>query len=201
MGMRILVAILLLGPVAWVAAESGKVRHEIDAVTGIESWVLTAEEFSLELVQRLPDQTRAFFQGRGFDTVAANEIALGCVFQTVIKNAATEPVAPVVAFDLSEWHVDAGQGPRPLKLEHDWQKEWERRGVDQAARIAFRWALYPTRQEFHPGDYNWGMTTYGVPPGGAFDLHVVWHRGDERRQHTIRGVRCGRDEQAVLKNE
>lgn len=196
-----LVAILLLGPVAGNATESDKVRHEADAVTGIESWVLKAEEFSLELVQRLPDQTRAFFQGRGFDTVAANEIALSCVFQTVIKNAATESAAPVIALDLTEWRVDTGQGQRPLRLEQDWQKDWERRGVDQAARIAFRWALYPTRQEFHPGDYNWGMTTYGVPPGSKFDLHVVWHRGNETRRHTIKGVHCAPDGQTVMSNK
>ncbi len=195
MKIRTLAMALLLGPVVGVAAESDKVRHEVNAATGIESWVLKAEEFSLELVQRLPDQTRAFFQGRGFDTVAANEIALGCVFQTVIKNDATESAAPVVALDLTDWRIDAGQGQRPLKLEQDWQKDWERRGVNQAARIAFHWALYPTRQEFHPGDYNWGMTTYGMPPGSTFDLHVVWHRGDEPRQHTIKGVRCARDGQ------
>lgn len=190
---RMLLASALLGFATTAAAASPVTRHEIDADTGLESWRVEAEGFSLELVQRLPDQTRAFFQGRGLDAVLADEIARGCVFQTIAGNTAAAPDAPVIALDLAEWRIDSGQGQRPLMLEHDWQREWERRGADPAARIAFRWALYPTRQEFHPGDYNWGMTTYGVLPGSVFDLHIVWRRGDELRQYVLKGLRCAQD--------
>src|SRR4030042_1622952 len=70
-------------------------------------WEIVEPGVSIRLVQRLPDQTRGFFQARGFSVADSELIAQGCVFQTVFKNLspATGPVR--IEYDLREWVVDA----------------------------------------------------------------------------------------------
>ena len=172
------------------------ISHETDSETGLESWHWRDRTFSLELVQRLPDQTRAFFLGRGFGASSAEAIAQACVFQTIGRNTASAGSARAAAVDLSDWRVDAGDGPRPVRLKRDWQERWEDAGESQAARIAFQWSLFPTVQEFLPGDYNWGMITFGPPPGARFDLAFTWREDGEVRRGAISEIRCAADRTA-----
>jgi len=146
----------------------------------------------LSLTPILPDQVRAFYLGRGFDAESVEVLATqACVFQTVFRN---ESVGGGIAFDLADWRVRTPAGEHPLKLEREWQREWERRGVPQGARMAFRYALYPTAHRYDIGDWNMGMTTYVLPLGSRFDLKFVWREGDARREAWLRGVRCARDD-------
>jgi hypothetical protein len=48
-------------------------------------------------------------------------------------------------------------------------------------------------QEFLPGDYNWGMTAYGLPPGAVFDLNVVWQQTGQVQEGWIRRIECPAD--------
>jgi len=185
-------ALLLGGLSAPPLGHAGVVRGA-QPDTGLALWRWEGEGVSFELVQRLPDQTRAFFQGRGFDSGPANAFALGCVFQTIFKNTATDPGAGALDYDMAQWRVVTPSGRQPPRLKAQWDREWATQGVSQAARIAFHWALLPTRQGFEPGDYNWGMTSYGLPPGKRFDLELVWWRGGKRETALIRDIECPRD--------
>jgi len=53
--------------------------------------------------------------------------------------------------------------------------------------------MFPTQQEYQPGDFNWGLTTYGIPPGSVFDLTVTWQEGGESRSGEIRNIVCAPD--------
>ena len=79
------------------------------------------------------------------------------------------------------------------KLKEVWEREWQAYGLSQPARIAFRWSLLPTRQRFESGDYNWGMSSYGLPPGSRFDLELVWYRDEIRETGLLRDVECPED--------
>ena len=137
--------------------------------TGLRTWEWRQAGISIQLVQRSPDQTRAFFQGRGFSPKDADSIALACVFQTIFRNDGQQPLS----YDLNEWQITYQDERFPLQTRERWEQNWLDRAVQQAARIAFRWSLLPTRQSFAPGDYNWGMTSFGLPPGASFDLSLV----------------------------
>ncbi len=158
--------VLLLGLPIAVAAE---VLTGADAQTGLRYWEWQQDGVSVRLVQRLPDQTRAFFLGRGFSRKHADRIASACVFQTIFRDDGSKPVA----FDLDRWSIDYNQHRQALRTRERWDDIWESEGVNKAARIAFRWSLLPTRQQFQPGDYNWGMTSFGLPPGARFDLFLT----------------------------
>ncbi len=145
----------------------------------------------LSLTPILPDQVRAFYLGRGFDADSAELLATGaCVFQTIFRN---EAVTNGIAFNLADWRMRTPKGEQPLRLEREWQREWERRGVGQGPRTAFRYALFPTEHRYEVGDWNMGMTTYALPPGSRFDLKFVWREGDKPREAVMTGIRCATD--------
>ena len=107
--------------------------------SGLASWEWRHAGVSVKLVQRLPDQTRAFFLGRGFIPTDADEIATACVLQTIFRNDGQLSMA----FDLDDWRLIHHGRPLPLQTRERWEKRWQYRDIDQAARIALRWSLLP----------------------------------------------------------
>jgi hypothetical protein len=168
-------------------------ERRTDPESGLASWRLVFEELSLELVQRLPDQTRAFFLARGFGAPEVERIATSCVFQSIIGNAAQGPGGAEIKLDLSRWRVVSSGGEGGLRLREDWEAAWAGTEVSEAARIALQWSLFPTLQRFRPGDYNWGMISFGLPPGTRFELELRWRRDDEERSARLAGIECPRD--------
>ncbi len=169
---------------------SSLAADELDPVNpaeGARTWRWSGDSVSLRLTQILPDQVRGFYQARGFGAAETEFIARTCVFQTVMRN---ETSAHAVEIDLTKWWIEADGDKRQLKLERQWQQQWERLDVSQTARLAFRWALFPTVQSFAKGDWNMGMTTFVLPPSTVFDLHVNWRAGDQKYDAVVRGVEC-----------
>ncbi len=142
------------------------VRSGTDPETGLRWWRWQADGVSVYLAQRLPDQTRAFFLARGFDRASADRVAAACVLQLEIRSLG----AGVVEADLRRWRSLGRDGSRPLLLREEWERRWRAAGLPRAQRIAFRWALFPSRVRYGPGDYNWGMIVLGRPPGSRVDL-------------------------------
>lgn len=165
-------------------------RHAVDVDTGAETWETRAHGVTLSLTQILPDQGRAFYLNRGFPAEAAEAYATACVFMAVLRNDA----APgVVGFRLADWTIaqaGRGQPPRPVDA---WLAEWRRRGLPEAAVIAFRWAQFPPEQDYEPGDWNQGMLATGLAPGSRFDLTARWQVAGKTYEGTLHDVRCGRD--------
>ena len=172
----------------------GQVSAEVitreEAQTGLSIWEWREAGVSMQLVQRLPDQTRAFFQGRGFTGEAADIIGRACVFQTIFRNDGTEPIT----YDMDEWYLFFKGRDLPVQTRERWEKRWQVEGVSQAARIAFRWSLLPTRQRFEPGDYNWGMTSFGLLPGETFDLTLSVTLNGNPVTGVIPGIVCAVDQ-------
>ncbi len=157
---------------------------------GLKSWTLRDGALELQLIQRLPDQTRAFFLARGFPSAEADRIARACVFQIIGKNVATASDPHDLRIDLRQWRIRYSDGTAPIKLKERWAQEWPDE-VPQAARIAFRWATFPTDQVYHPADdHNWGMASLGPPPGSRVDLKVVWYQDGVKKQATVEDVIC-----------
>jgi hypothetical protein len=148
---------------------------------------------SIRLVQRLPAQTRGFFQARGFAVADADYVAVNCVFQTIFRNAAPAASRDTIDYDLREWRVHAGGASRAPMTREDWKTIWTERKAPLPAQLAFEWGLLPTQQRYGPGDFNWGMSVYGLAPGARFDLDVVWHRRGQRHAARVADVRCAPD--------
>lgn len=109
------IAALFLSMVFSMCADAGMVKG-IDEEANLPFWQWSEQGLSIRLVQRLPDQTRAFFIGRGFNREAADLIGEGCVFQTVFRNDGQLPID----YDLSEWRVHRSTGSSCLTLKEEW---------------------------------------------------------------------------------
>ena len=178
----------------WLVVPAGAtINTGIDAEAELPYWEIVDGGISIRLVQRLPDQTRGFFQARGFSDADADSVAQSCMFQTVVKNLAPMSDAREIEYDLDEWTIHAAGKERKMKTREDWRKVWVARGTPKAARLAFEWSLLPTRHRYRAGDYNWGLSVFNLAPGTKFDLDIVWRQGSERRNARMNGVICAPD--------
>ncbi|WP_455209732.1 hypothetical protein [Kaarinaea lacus] len=179
---------------------TGFTQHATTAVmTGTDEtaqlpfWQWSDQSVSIRLVQRLPDQSRAYFTARKFSSSDAERIAQSCVFQTVFKNIASTETNTVIRYDLTQWQIQQNGTKHKLKVKEQWMAEWQQSQAPKSAQIAFAWSLLPTNQQYRPGDYNWGMTTYNLRPGQRFDLTLVWHENEHRRSALIPNIQCAAD--------
>ena len=180
---------LLAGLCAASGPLPADVRRTVDPETGLIGWKLAQAGVELELIQRLPDQTRAFLMARGFSRPVADALARACIFQTIFRNKGSS----AARVGLRDWEIRQGDARRPLRLKEDWDRSWTNEQVSKPARLAFRWATFPTAQTFQTGDYNWGMISFGPPPGTRFDLHVVWHARGKTHRIWMNDLICAED--------
>jgi hypothetical protein len=184
------VALFVLLP---VMALSGEVAHSVNPDNGLRGWNFTDADIQIELIQRLPDQTRALFMNHEFSREVIEQLALSCMFQTIIRNTGKSGTGGALSMDLTEWRVHKGDKPRPILLKEPLLESWSDEDASPAAKLVVRWGMFPTRQEYLAGDYNWGLTAYGIAPGEQFDLEVSWRAGDERHSAMISGIVCAPD--------
>lgn len=125
------------------------------------------------------DSARAFYQARGFSYDAITPYAEACGFAFEFRNTGKT----VVQVKLADWSAAGKAGSTRFTLPDEWDAEWVRRGATEPARIAFRWAQFPTEQEFAPGDWIMGMAALERRIAGPFRL--ILHFSDKSRQHEI----------------
>jgi hypothetical protein len=168
-----------------------------DDLAQMPYWELREKGMTFRLVQRLPDQTRAYFSGRGFSKEDVEYIAGYCVFQTVFTNTSSVTSQHVIQYDASKWRAILHEGKenreRSLALREYWEPVWRQRQAKKPQRIAFNWSLLPTRQQYQSADYNWGMTIYKLPHGATFDLKLLWVLDGETQNATIKDLQCAKD--------
>ena len=172
-----------------VPLASAELTSRVDSETGLQGWTWDNAGMHLQLTQLLPDQARAFYQGRGFSAAESERIAGACVFQTVLRN--TTPDDAVLEVALADWRVRrTGHAATPPRTIEVWLSGWGTPPLGQAQAIALRWALFPAEQRFAPGDWNMGMLTVDVPHGDRFDLEVRWRLGERASAATLPNLRC-----------
>jgi hypothetical protein len=178
-------AIMAIAALASLPAAGEPARRDPD--TGATTWETQAHGVTLALTQLLPDQVRAFYVNRGFDLADVAVFAGACVFMTVMRNDA----APgELSFRLADWQIQTAGAIRGLPPVDDWLAQWQRRGVSETARIAFRWAQLPPEQSYAPGEWNQGMLATGLPPGSRFDLIAHWTVAGQDYEGRLDDVRC-----------
>ncbi|MCP5372733.1 MAG: hypothetical protein H6907_13465 [Hyphomicrobiales bacterium] len=144
----------------------------------------------MELAPLPREPAAAFFLNRGFPLAEARRIAeTGCVFRSAIGHAGAPADLPV-HLDLTQWQIAVGGQWRPYRTKEDWLASFDPETVPQKALVAFQWALFPTRQTFGAGDYNWGIHAFGLAPGTVFDLRAVWRLGETRHETILEGLAC-----------
>jgi len=172
---------------------AAEVLRSANEENGLEKWHFIEGDIEIELVQRLPDQTRALFMNHAFSKEVIEQLALSCMFQTIIRNSGKSSTGQAVAIDLTQWRMQHAGKTGNILLKEPLLASWSDDDADPAAKLVIRWGMFPTQQEYLPGDYNWGLTAYGIAPGSTFDLVVSWQEGAARYSGEIRGILCAPD--------
>lgn len=175
-------------PAPALSQQSTAAKPASDAAVRIER-----DGITLELAPLPREAVEAFMVGRGLSVAdAAIAAERGCIFRSAIGNAATDPGGPELRLKLSDWRIspDAGGAPRPPLLRTDWDAFWHARELAEASAVAFHWALFPPEQIFAPTDHNWGLMTFGLPPGAKFSLDVTWMIGSKVHSGRFDGLSC-----------
>jgi hypothetical protein len=164
-----------------LACSQNNVEVTVNPESGLQTWKTRDQVFSLELVPLLPDFVRAVFSAKGLPREVVEAISTYCVFGTIIRNRAGEPVS----YDMRTWRYITADGvEHQAKPKSTWVEEWRERG------IAFRWTLLYEAQTYAVGDWGQGFTTVMLPPGTQFDLHYSWQQGDKTHERIIRDMAC-----------
>jgi hypothetical protein len=182
-------SLLLLIPLL----SGAEVLRSANEENGLEKWHFIDSDIEIELVQRLPDQTRALLMNHAFSKAVIEQLALGCMFQTIIRNSGKSLTGQAVSIDLTQWRMQHAGKTGSILLKEPLLASWSDEDADPAAKLVIRWGMFPTHQEYLPGDYNWGLTAYGIPPGSRFDLVVTWQQGETQRSGEIRDIVCAPD--------
>jgi hypothetical protein len=186
---------VLMGMLVVLAACStyAQVQHSVNEENGLQKWHFIEGDIEIELVQRLPDQSRALFMNHEFSRDVIEDLALSCMTQTIIRNSGKSGSGQAVSIDLRQWRMQHKGKTSGIKLKEQWLASWSDKQASPAAKLVIRWGLFPTQQEYLPDDYNWGLTTFGIPPGSVFDLEVSWQEGGKPRSGKISNIVCAPD--------
>jgi hypothetical protein len=172
--------VLLAGSYASLLAAATH-SERVDPGTGLMSWKVDGQAFSIELIQVLPDYVRAVYSARGLPAEIVDEVSSYCVFGTIIRNTTDQPLS----YRVADWRYITPDGTQhPLKTKSEWVEEWRSMGV------AFRWSMLADEQTFSEGDWVQGFTTVKLPPGSRFDLRYSWSQHDKTFTDTIENLRC-----------
>ena len=122
----------------------------------------------------------AFYTARGFAVESIQPYAHACGFSLRMQNGG----ATSLSTRLDDWRAVGIDGRVVrLRLPVEWDLQWSRAQVPEAARIAFRWAQFQAENTFEPGDWIMGMATLETPLPGTFRLVARYH--DEKGSHEI----------------
>jgi len=172
---------------------TAEVQRSANEENGLEKWHFIDSDIEIELVQRLPDQTRALFMNHAFSREVIEQLALSCMFQTIVRNTGKSGAGQMIAIDLTQWRMQHAGKTGSILLKEPLLASWSDEDADAAAKLVIRWGMFPTQQEYLPDDYNWGLTAYGIPPGSTFDLAVTWQEGTVQHSGDIKGIVCAPD--------
>ena len=186
-------AVLLLLGAGLVSTGGADVTRSVNPDNGLEGWAFSSGDIEIELIQRLPDQTRAMFMNHDFSSEVIEHLALSCMFQTIIRNTGKSGSGQAVSADLTQWRLRHDGRTFGILLKEPLLASWSDEDASPAAKLVVRWGMFPTQQEVLPGDYNWGLTAYSIPPGSVFDLEVSWNEGDKPHSGEIRDILCAPD--------
>ncbi len=164
-----------------LTAVAGQVDIHTNPDNGLISWRYSDQNFSLQLIQLHPDYVSAFYAARGVSRDLVSHMQQQCVFGTIVRNLANEPLE----YTVEEWrYISPGKEAQSVPGKTQWVNQWAGMGS------AFQWSILPDHQRFAPSDWSQGFTALPLSHGSVFDFNFSWHLAGEKFEATLKEVRC-----------
>ena len=179
----LLLSFIIVSSVANVGAAEVSIHKNEN--TGLLTWSLEENGFSIELIQLLPDFVRAIYAKHDFPKEEVERIAEYCVFGTILKNTSQQHLS----YQVADWsYRETGKTKTfPVKTKTQWLKQWRQ------ANIKFSWTLLPDMGEFALGDWQQGFTTIKLPRTAHFDLLLSWQLDGVKHEASLPDLSCAPD--------
>lgn len=131
-------------------------------------------------IQSLPStQVNAFYINRGFNETTLSAYRQACVFSFKIQNVRQDGKS--INLDQQQWQWRLLEANQPIQAfsTQAWLEKWNKLGLNKPAQVAFRWAQFPDKQTYAPGDWNQGMIAVPLPAqkqkqNQALQLQMRW---------------------------
>lgn len=163
------------------AVYAANVKIHKNEISGLLTWTVVDEGFSIELIQLLPDFIRAIYAKHDFPEDEVERAASYCMFGTILKNTSDKQLS----YRVADWRYRTKDGKEhPVKTKTEWLDEWKKAG------ILFSWTLLPDEGEFSVGDWQQGFTTIDLPRESEFDLIYKWELDGVPHTGVLENVRC-----------
>lgn len=159
---------------------------------GAQEWRFRAERngVAVAAIPLTTAQRIAFYGARGFTAGSIDTYAHACGFSFSLAHGG----ASTLRFSLVEWRAVSEGRTYRLRQAEEWESEWAKREVPEAARIAFRWAQFPSAHELAPGDWIMGMTVLDGRPPGRFRLNARYHNDKGSHDLILEDLACADDD-------
>lgn len=178
---RYLPALVICFAAAFAAAQEGAIEWRFQARNG--DVALTANPLS-------QTSRSAFYAARGFSAETIEPYAQACGFSFGMQNGGKQALTT----RLADWAAIGADGKKiSLRQPEAWDVQWEKAGVPQSARIAFRWAQFQTENTFEPGDWIMGMATFESMPTAPFRLIARYRDNKGTHEIILDKLECARD--------
>lgn len=175
----VLLPVLLLSVA--IEASATEVSIHKNEISGLLTWTVVDEGFTIELIQLLPDFVRAIYAKHNFPKAEVERAASYCIFGTILKNTSDQQMS----YRVSDWRYRTKDGKQhPVKTKTQWLEEWRKAG------IIFSWTLLPDSGEFSVGDWQQGFTTIKLPRETEFDIIFKWKLDDEAHTGVLKNIQC-----------
>lgn len=176
--------------------QAAEISIHKNEVTGLLTWTVDDEGFSIELIQLIPDFIRAIYKKHNFPDAEVERAANYCIFGTILKNTSDQHMS----YRVKEWRYRAKDKDGnyaeelPVKTKTQWLDEWKKAG------IIFSWTLLPDEGEFAVGDWQQGFTTVDLPRETEFDLIYKWKLDGVAHEGVIKDLKCAPEELNIPEN-
>lgn len=134
------------------------------------------EDFYLRFVFRTPEQTAAFYEGRGFPKVAINRIVQSCYVTVILKSRTDD----IIWLELDNWEFKTNNKKIQRYQRAYWEKQWQEVNLKQAFRSTFGWTLLPEVRELQPAESVSGNITLTAQTE-PFSLSMRFARGKNKK--------------------
>ena len=178
--------LLIVLSAAPVGAYAATVTVHKNETSGLLTWTVNDEGFSIEFIQLIPDFIRAIYAKHNFPAEEVERAASYCVFGSILKNTSDKRMSYRV--DSWRYRTKATEGSPvqefPVKTKTQWLEEWRKAG------ILFSWTLLPDTGDFAVGDWQQGFTTIKLPRETEFDLIYKWEIDGVAHSGILPSMKC-----------
>lgn len=180
---------LVLIPTISFSKEEKIIKYEDDSIV-------------FRIVRRSPKQIAAFYEGRGFDKKAIEELQKTCGIAVIVQNKTDD----ILWLELDNWQFYTrdkvgGSDQQQLfaRFNRDyWQKQWQKINLSPAHRSTFGWTLMPELRDLRPDEGVGGNVTLPYQTK-EFSIKALFHTGPTKQGKdklvTLDKIRCLSDDE------